>query len=394
MAVAALNVENSGPAHRVAHDGSIPAATLRCVVMDDSRFDRKFLRSIAQDSRFDLDFVETTSISETIDFFENDHADLALLDYRVPDGDGIDFARRLTSEASFSGMPVIVITGEGSEAAAAQALRNGVADYLNKNDITTEVFDNAIENALLRITNRQGASTASAEQLLEENKALRRVSIRNMRLLKGQSMPLIAYAGAAASKDNDEDGEDVVRSRRLAKIARNIVGLIDDTVIFAATHGADDTEEAVDLHDLVTGLVRDEKGEIHASHAHIRIGELPVLLAHRNQMIMLFEEMLLNGIRAGDLGHVPEISVNCARDPDGNPIIVFEEKSVSLSARKQSLKNRYGDLSTPEVDPRVDPHAWSLCQRLVEKNQGQFRIAQKSENRTRIMMRFPKHMIA
>jgi two-component sensor histidine kinase len=126
----------------------------------------------------------------------------------------------------------------------------------------------------------------------------------------------------------------------------------------------------------------------------VKVGTLPVILARRSQMIMLFEELLMNGIRAGITTDVPEISIKAARDPEGNPIIVFEEKSAPLSLRKKTLKTQFEDLQTPETDARTDPHRWSLCQRLVEKNNGQFRIAKHSGDGTRIMIRFPKHMIA
>lgn len=394
MAIAALNIDGSDPVHRLGYDGTTPIAPLRCIVMDDSRFDRKFLRSIAQDSRFDLDFVETSNIAETVEFLETDVADLALLDYRVPDGDGIDFARKLTSEGGASGMPIIVVTGDGSEAAAVRALRSGAVDYLNKNDVTTESFDAAIENALTRVARGDLPAAPGVDTVLDENRALRRIAIRNMRLLKGQTIPLLAFAGAAAANLTDAEDPEGEKSRRLSKIARNVVGLVDDTVIHAATYRVGEADEAVDLKSLVLDLVRDEAGEVHASHAHVDVGNLPVIIARRSQMTMLFEELLLNGIRACAAGRVPEISVKSARDPEGNPIVVFEEKSAALSIRKQNLKDQFDDLSTPETDARNDPHTWSLCQRLVEKNSGQFRIAQKDADRIRVMMRFPKHMIA
>ncbi len=378
----------------MARGASTPIAPLRCVVMDDSRFDRKFLRSVANESRFDLDFIETSSIAETSEFLENDVADLALLDYRVPDGDGIDFARKLTSGGCAMGMPIIVVTGDGSEAAAVQALRSGAVDYLNKNEITTESFDAAIENALTRVSRGDVPFVPGVDSLLDENRSLRRIAIRNMRLLKGQTMPLLSFAGSAVAKMTPEDDPDGGKSRRLAKIARNVLGLVDDTVIHAATFRVGDENEAVDLGAVIRDLIGDEKSEIFTSHAHVLVGDLPVLIARRSQIIMLFEELLLNGIRSCEAGKVADISIKASRDPDGNPIVVFEEKSAALPTQKQRLKEKYEDLATPEVDPRVDPNTWSLCQRLVEKNSGNFRIAQKTPDRTRIMMRFPKHMIA
>ena len=56
--------------------------------------------------------------------------DLVITDQQMPSLRGLDLVRRLRSE--LPGVPAILITGEGSEALAAEALRAGAADYLTK----------------------------------------------------------------------------------------------------------------------------------------------------------------------------------------------------------------------------------------------------------------------
>ena len=56
--------------------------------------------------------------------------DLVITDHQMPSLLGLDLVRRLRSE--LPGVPAILITGEGSEALAAEALRAGAADYLTK----------------------------------------------------------------------------------------------------------------------------------------------------------------------------------------------------------------------------------------------------------------------
>jgi len=62
---------------------------------------------------------------------EKDHPyDIILLDYRLPDGNGLQLLEQLTRRKLQ--IPVIMITGQGNEQIAAQAIQHGASDYLLK----------------------------------------------------------------------------------------------------------------------------------------------------------------------------------------------------------------------------------------------------------------------
>jgi DNA-binding response OmpR family regulator len=67
---------------------------------------------------------------ECLDRMQDEAFDLVLLDYRLPDMSGLDVLRALrkTSKA-----PVILMTAQGSEEVAIQALKEGATAYLVKN---------------------------------------------------------------------------------------------------------------------------------------------------------------------------------------------------------------------------------------------------------------------
>lgn len=56
--------------------------------------------------------------------------DIALVDYRLPDGDGIDLLDSLRAQKP--GLPVLFLTAHGSEEVAMQAMSRGAADYVAK----------------------------------------------------------------------------------------------------------------------------------------------------------------------------------------------------------------------------------------------------------------------
>lgn len=58
--------------------------------------------------------------------------DIVLLDYKLPDGNGIDVLKWMASHGH--NVPVIMITGQGDEEIAAETILNGASDYLIKGE--------------------------------------------------------------------------------------------------------------------------------------------------------------------------------------------------------------------------------------------------------------------
>lgn len=394
MSAAVLSVEEDHSVVALAAAANRGNAPIRCVLLEDSRFDRHLVRRVAAKSVFDLELVEVSSIAEARTLLESELVDMMILDIALPDGSGIDFAEEMARHDRTNAIPFIVMTGADDQRATVSALRLGAADYLSKDELSTEIFDRAIENALRRSTARAADRDALVSNLSEENAALRRIALRNMRLLKGQLMPLLAFAWRMLRGDTLHPDERMRCAKALSRVTRTATGLIDDTVIVAATHTANAVDEPVDLQALVDGIIADDLGEIAASRAHIRVHDLPVIRAREAQMRMMFEELILTAIRTAPLGAAPEIEFGAAMDPAGDMIIWMVEHGLQLSARKQALSAQVSDLANPFEEVGRDAHSWSLCQRIAEKNDAQFRVAETEDSHTRIMIRFPKDRLA
>ena len=88
--------------------------------------------------------------------------DLALLDLRLPDTDGITLLKK--AHAAIPDLPVIVITAYSSVDGAVEAMKTGAVDYVTKPfnmDELTMTIRRAIENASMR---RRFADQVSAEK--------------------------------------------------------------------------------------------------------------------------------------------------------------------------------------------------------------------------------------
>jgi signal transduction histidine kinase len=103
--------------------------------------------------------------------------DAVLLDFRLPDMDGIDLVPQFVQGY----VPVILLTGEDSPEVIVQAMQKGAQDYLVKGHIGRTALARAIENAIEKVAMRRDLAMQQA-QLAEQALALER-SNRQVRAL-------------------------------------------------------------------------------------------------------------------------------------------------------------------------------------------------------------------
>lgn len=74
--------------------------------------------------------VWVKDISSFWEVIRKNEFDVILLDYRLPDGTGIDVLKELKEKGM--GVPVVMVTGQGDEQIAAQTIQTGALDYVVK----------------------------------------------------------------------------------------------------------------------------------------------------------------------------------------------------------------------------------------------------------------------
>jgi signal transduction histidine kinase len=142
---------------------------LRVLLVDDSPEDREvYRRLLQQDSEHRYEFLEADMGEEGLRLARDEAPDCLLLDYRLPDVDGLEFLSRLRRERL---VPVIVLTGQGSESVAVEAMKGGAQDYLLKGTISRQSLQRAVLNAIEKVALQREVEERTAE-LARANAAL------------------------------------------------------------------------------------------------------------------------------------------------------------------------------------------------------------------------------
>lgn len=118
---------------------------IRALIVDDSSVMRKIVERSLRQAGIDLGPVlEAGNGAEALGVLNGESVDLILCDINMPVMDGLEFVRQLQSVESAKGVPVVMITTEGSESHVVQALSSGARGYIRKPFTAEQVKEHVI----------------------------------------------------------------------------------------------------------------------------------------------------------------------------------------------------------------------------------------------------------
>lgn len=122
----------------------------KILLIDDNEQDRLLYRRYLgkQLGHERIELSEATTGEEAVAQFTAVLPDCVLLDYNLPDTDGLDLLIKLKELAPANGLCVIMITGGGNEALAVRALNTGALDYLVKQQFDPELLAKTVRHAI------------------------------------------------------------------------------------------------------------------------------------------------------------------------------------------------------------------------------------------------------
>jgi CheY-like chemotaxis protein len=114
----------------------------RVLVVDDSAVDRRFVGGLlAKGGRYEVEFAEDGA--QALTQMRKEQPDLIVTDLQMPNRNGLELVAAVRMH--HPGVPIILMTGHGSEALAVEALQRGASGYVPKPQLGELLLDSVDE---------------------------------------------------------------------------------------------------------------------------------------------------------------------------------------------------------------------------------------------------------
>lgn len=120
----------------------------KILIIDDDENDRECYRRYLANYK---NILEASTGEQGLIFCDSDSMpDCILLDYILPDTNGLKLLSQITNKIKNTNSQIIFMTGHGSEETAVNAMKNGADDYLIKTNLDKTTLQNTISKAIAR----------------------------------------------------------------------------------------------------------------------------------------------------------------------------------------------------------------------------------------------------
>lgn len=212
---------------------SVPLLKNTVMIVDDQSTGRAILERVVMSIDRNVDVVPFERPLEAMAWASSNAADLVLVDYRMPELDGIEFVKRLRDLPGYAHVPVVMVTVYDDRGVRYGALDAGVTDFLTKPLDTRECLARCRNLLTLR---RQQLVLEDRGRLLE---GLVRDATKEVREREKETLLRLAKAGEFR---DEETGNHIFRMAHYSRIIATAIGL--------PAHEVETIELAAPLHDL------------------------------------------------------------------------------------------------------------------------------------------------
>jgi len=120
------------------------------LLVDDDLIDRETVKRALRNNEDVSKLVEVCSAEEGLRAVEHEHFDVLLLDYRMPQTDGIEMVIELRGRPNLGETAIVMMSTSDDEALALSCLQAGAQDFITKGEITSAKLQRSIIQAKKR----------------------------------------------------------------------------------------------------------------------------------------------------------------------------------------------------------------------------------------------------
>jgi len=298
----------------------------RLLIVDDNPVDRDLVTRLLRQQFGDaIELQEVDNGQSALEVLSRGQTDLALIDYLLPDMDGLELLREI--DATSAEIGCILMTGQGSETVAAQAIKRGARDYLIKGDLTPEVFRRTIQKVYraLSLERRNAALDAQLRAAHEELdylvQALSHDMSANFMVLDSSFRQLKKATTSATTPATGLPDDLIDHLGHVEACLRESRRFLGDLVSLGKTGSIDMEPDTVELSSLVEEVLFEQSSLLAERGIEVEVDDrLPRVHCNAQRVKQVLTNLLRNAAKHGCDPEEPRIAVRYSQsDPRDTP---------------------------------------------------------------------------
>jgi len=205
----------------------------KVLIVDDESTGRTILAKIIQQAEDDVCVESFDNPLQALSWLDNNHPDLIITDYRMPDINGIDFIRQIRQKPACHDIPIMMITVVSEKSVRYDALKAGATAFLIRP--IDQIECRTCCHNLLKLHEQQSIIQDRADWLA------RQVDVATQQVVAREQETLLRLAKAGEYRD-EETGSHVLRMAKYAREIAEELGL--------SAKECDEIEYAAPMHDI------------------------------------------------------------------------------------------------------------------------------------------------
>ena len=143
------------------------------ILVIDDEVDRMNVQHLLDKEGVKAVVHEASDCKSGIEKMKSREIDCVLIDYRLPDANGVEVLEKLT-EVNRNNVPLILLTGMGDELLVAEVMKKGASDYLPKKGLDGKTLAHSIRNSI-QVGSFEKKVPAAENALAESEKSYRTI---------------------------------------------------------------------------------------------------------------------------------------------------------------------------------------------------------------------------
>lgn len=339
--------------------------TLNVLIIDDTQADHHLCMEYLGGESEHYHFLHAYEGKEGLDIYQSFPVDCVLLDYHLPDMTGLEVLEKLNGREKI--VPVIMLTGEGSEIVAVTAMKLGSQDYIPKKVISSSALKRAIEHTakhteLLRKMEKYRTELERSNHDLELFANVVAHDLKSPLRAVTQHLTIIKQRSAGGLD------EKLLRSLEFAvEGASRMHTLIETLFTYAKIGFAEPEFDEVAIQDVLKNAQSDLCISIEEKGAIVTHDVLPTVRGDATLLTELLQNLLANAVKY--CKRAPRIHISAAQEGEFWRISLQDNGIGIPRAQYEKIFTIFRRLHTQEEYPGVGL-GLAICSRIVKRHGG------------------------